>query len=502
MKNFGYTRKPTKVIGEGSYGGKGSTSTKLDFVLDSIPSVEGETSVPIVRKRKVKKSTDAAKSKALQRAVFGGTSQFTESNFQELIASKKNSESKEQKEEVAAWVDSEDEDENVPIDVKVARKFLSSATSASITKWASEPAPEYISLKESDENAYHSDNDLGTTSEKIMISKSQFKKLAPNKIGVSKCRDLNQSKPNSNAINCTQFHKTDRVALVGSADTTLSLFRVDGDENKNIAQIPFENFPIHFAEFISNSKTVFLTSIYNSFYSYDYGAMNVTAHHGLRCVDEKIFSKFTISNCGKFIAMKGMYGKVYLIISHSLELIKTLTLNDYVEGMTFTSDSGYFLASDCKGKVYVFDLRKLTRCLRKFEDEGSTNTISVALSSDSSLLACGSFNGVLNLYDFQSILAEVKRFPEPVKCFKNLTTLVDNVKFSSTNEYCVFSSRLVKNSVKIAHMDSFTVFEDFPTYQNLGCVKTFDLSPHGKYLTFGSISGKCRLYDVTHYSRY
>ncbi|XP_075241809.1 U3 small nucleolar RNA-associated protein 18 homolog [Convolutriloba macropyga] len=502
--------KFSNVIGEGTTSSSTASATSYSIPFYSntaktVQSIEGKVS----RKKKslsVNKQK-AQKTKALERAVFGGTAHFAESNFQEAVTAKKTKgkvSNEEIKQETPAWVDSEDESEQIPNEVKVSRKFLKSSQSAASTKWAREPAPESMSLEGKNVTSMLSDNeDLAAVSEKILLPKDRFTKLARSKLKASKCRELNQIKPSELAINSVQFHETDRIALVGGEDTCLSLFRVDGRENRNIASVPFENFPIKVASFISDTQSILLTSLYKSFYTYDYGALKVVEHHGVRTVDDKIFEKFVVSKCGNFIAMKGFYGRVYLLQSLNLELVKTFTLNNYVEGMSFTNDTSYFVTSDCHGQVYVFDLRKMDRCLKKFQDEGSSNTLSVALSPDSSILACGSYNGILNLYDFDSILSTSDKFPKPLKCFKNLTTMVDNVKFNSSNEFCVYSSKLVKNSVRVVHLDSLTVFEDFPLLgQNLGCVKTFDISPHSKYLSFGSKSGKCRLYDVSHYNRY
>merc|ERR1712179_738827 len=80
--------------------------------------------------------------KVLERVVFGGSSQFTESNFAKLVSKeeKKRKKEGERDKEQQVWKDSDDDAEEIPTQTKIARKMLKSSASAASTKWANQIA--------------------------------------------------------------------------------------------------------------------------------------------------------------------------------------------------------------------------------------------------------------------------------------------------------------------------------------------------------------------------
>ena len=466
------------------------------------------------RNAKTKRPVDAAKLNTLEKAVFGGSSHFMETHLAEEVAKRRKSgETSDEKavktEEKAAWVDSGDENEESTSAAKIARKTLVVSNDTKSTKWATADILPLETGKTIGKKALGDDNDddedegFGTSVDRISVPVNEFSHLPGRQFLVTRCNNLNKEKPSESQLCSVRFHQHTNLALVAGHDTLLNLFRVEGQVNSNAASIILKDFPIHQAEFLPNKNSVMATSLYKSFYIYDLSSMTICPYKGLSSVPEKVISRFKVSSCGQYIAVIGSYGSIYLLQSKNFYLINKLTLNDYVESVTFSNDSKFLVCCDRNGFVYVYDLKKLPRCILKFQDHGSTNTCSLALSNESSLLACGSFKGILNLYDFQSILGTKSKYPEPLKFYSNLTTIVDNIKFNSSSEFCLFSSRLVSNSVKAVHLETLKVFPDFPTWgQFAGEITTMDISPNSKYMAFGSKKGKATLFDINYYSKY
>ena len=460
--------------------------------------------------KKQKRSVDTAKLDSLEKAVFGGSSHFMETQLADEVSKKKRSEDKrsvnEEKKTVkpkAAWVDSGDEEEELSTTAKMARKTLTVSNDGKSTKWAETLATEEQSKSELNDEDDIDEGGFGTSVDRIALPINEYSQLPWRQFMVTRCNNLNKDKPSESQLCSVRFHQDTNLALVAGYDTLLNLFRVGGQVNSNAASIILKDFPIHQAEFVPNKNTIMATSLYKLFYLYDLSSMTVCPYNGLSSVPEKVISKFKVSSCGQYIAIIGSYGSVYLLQSKNFYLINKLTLNDYVEAVSFSNDSRFLICCDRHGFVYIYDLKKMPRCILKFQDHGSTNTCSLALSREASLLACGSFKGILNLYDFQSILDSKTKFPEPIKFYKNLTSIIDNITFNCCSEFCLFSTRLIKNSVKAVHLESLKVFSDFPAWgQFMGEITTLDISPNSKYMAFGSKKGKATLFDINFYNKY
>jgi len=119
----------------------------------------------------------------------------------------------------------------------------------------------------------------------------------------------------------------------------------------------------------------------------------------------------------------------------------------------------------------------------------------------SNYVAVGSESGVVNLYDNTSLEERSYNKRIPVKQIMNLKTSVDFMKFNPNGEILAFSTRREKDSLKLLHTKSKTVFSNWPTSKTpLGFVWSLDFSPGSKFMAIGNDKGKCLLYKLSHYS--
>lgn len=64
------------------------------------------------------------------------------------------------------------------------------------------------------------------------------------------------------------------------------------------------------------------------------------------------------------------------------------------------------------------------------------------------------------------------------------------------------ASRMAKNALRIAHVSSRTVFENWPTANTpLGYVHSLAFSPGGGLLAVGNARGRVLLYRMHHYAQ-
>ena len=148
-----------------------------------------------------------------------------------------------------------------------------------------------------------------------------------------------------------------------------------------------------------------------------------------------------------------------------------------------------------------WDIRS-KRCVDRFKNEDGTVTSS--LSASSRFLAVGAESGVVNIYNDRTTSslspASVTSKRDPIKSIMNLQTSADFCTFNHDGQILAMSSRREKNSMKLLHVPTSTVFSNWPTSKTpLNYVWSMDFSPGSKYLSSGNDQGKCLLYRILHY---
>ena len=137
--------------------------------------------------------------------------------------------------------------------------------------------------------------------------------------------------------------------------------------------------------------------------------------------------------------------------------------NGYCNEATYSKNSKYLYTTGSDGKVFMWDLnmRKVVNCIN---DVGSNNSKSIDLSSNDAYLAVGSDQGHVNIYDVkqQNLQGKNNSKVELVKEVQNLTTSITGVQFNESNEILAIYSKWKRNAIRLMHLPTFTVFENWP----------------------------------------
>ncbi|KAJ3005496.1 UNVERIFIED_CONTAM: U3 snoRNP protein [Siphonaria sp. JEL0065] len=360
--------------------------------------------------------------------------------------------------------------------------------------WATKPDP---TLQENYTSKYGALGSVNAVlrSTKAMIDRNMRIKLPKDHLDVFRMTDANDASPSQSVVQSCKFHPNAPVLLTAGQDKTLRLFHVDGKVNPKIQSVFLKDFPIHCADFSADGRQVILAGIKKHFYVYDVEAGQAERITGIRGRDEEMFNKFVVSPCGKFIAFLGRDGYIILISAHSKQWIANLRMNGTCTAFDFTKDGRFLYSIGGDGEVYQWDLAT-RQCTHRFFDEGAVNVHHLAVSPDNSFIATGSSAGIVNVYSSSSALASSK--PTPSRALMNLTTGISNLSFHPSSQALLFSSRLKKDSLKIAHCPSLNVFPNWPTESTpLGYVQSTAWSPGGGYLAVGNDKGKVLLYRAT-----
>lgn len=86
------------------------------------------------------------------------------------------------------------------------------------------------------------------------------------------------------------------------------------------------------------------------------------------------------------------------------------------------------------------------------------------------------------------------------KSIENLSTEVTSLKFHPSGSVLAAASRSIKDSLKLIHTSSGTVFKNWPNSKTpLSYVNAIDFSNDGRKLAVGNDKGKVLLYKLNHF---
>ncbi|OWZ16063.1 U3 small nucleolar RNA-associated protein 18 [Phytophthora megakarya] len=411
----------------------------------------------------------------------------------------------------AAWVDDDDEDVEVNLEEQSQLRKLRKTEKDTIVdgkelnrrlktfyqsthgavSWADPKNFLGDRQVDSDDSDIEEEAELIRSTGRMMEDSGEL--LSQGTLDVARMKDANQHAPSNAVIQSVQFHPNGQLMLTAGLDKTLHLFQVDGSNNANIENVFVKDLPILDAKFTLGGQRTVLTGPRQYFFSYDIEAGKITKIPGLYGRKEKKREKFVVSDNGETITFLGSNGYLDVVSAKSYESIGTLKMNGEVNSAVFCENDRYLLSTGSDGQVYKWDMRT-RRCVFVHDDEGSLGNH--ALAASGKYYAAGSKSGVVNIYDNAGLTAK----PKPRKALMHLTTQVDHLKFNANSEILAMASADAKDSLKMVHMPSLTVFANWPTaHTPLHYVSAMDFSPNSGYFAVGNARGRVLLYRLTHY---
>ncbi|XP_067948452.1 U3 small nucleolar RNA-associated protein 18 homolog isoform X2 [Watersipora subatra] len=417
-----------------------------------------------------------------------------------------------------AWVDDDDAADATSIDIKDSRyRKLAKVGETQISQVEHQKrlkkrfdvvtggVPAWADLSLMDSAKRHQSDDEEEEERELTrktgdyINKSSLT-LSPTYLEYKTVTHANKAQPHKAPVSTVRFHPTSQVIMTASKDQNLSFFQVDGKTNPKIQSVFIENFPIYSARFSTDGCRVFLSSKRKSFYEYDMISGQLLSSQPIKGLNDQSMSCFELSPCGKYMAFIGVYGYIYILSTKSKELICTLKMNGSVNCITFSSDGEHLYSFGDDAVVYVWQMRS-RECVHRFRDEGCLNGTCISIDSLNHHIVCGSEVGIANIYKATDCLVETE--PKPVKVVNNLLTRCTSSRFNSSGQILALASLNTEKSVKLVHMSSGSVYQNFPsTAEKMTYPSDLDFSPNSGYLATGTSKGLVHMYRLQHFSNY
>ncbi|CAG9763308.1 unnamed protein product [Ceutorhynchus assimilis] len=345
----------------------------------------------------------------------------------------------------------------------------------------------------------HADNEEILKTAGFINKTAKQTSLPATSLEFKKVKDLNsETYTEGPFINSIEFHPTSSVGLVAGSKGIATLFAVDGKKNNKLHSVAFEKFPILCAKFSRNGDEALLGSRQGHIFSYDLiaaKAMRYNLPPGMtQC------KNFTVSPDSQFFAVAGKWGEVHILSTISKEKIATLKQDNDVRALEYNSNGNLLFGHSDTGEVTIWDIN-MRRVRHKFIDEGCLQGSTLSASMSNQFLACGSAQGIVNLYGMDDVLKS--KVPKPRKTIMNLKTAVTSLKFNSSSEMLALAATDIKNSVKLFHLASGTVFSNFPPFESkLGQVNCLNFTPGSGYLALGNRKSVVSLFRLKYFKNY
>lgn len=466
---------------------------EIDLEAKSESENEIQNNSPI-KPRKRRRKEDPEDEKELNKFLFGdkiGLIENLEGKKFFLDVSPDDDENAETSKQVL-WHDSDDEDfvekKGEYAEIKQKRKF--ERITGSNPKWAE------LNRKKEDSE---SDDEAITKSVGFIDKKAKTGKGIPkNTINYKRLRDINQETRNEGRIVSIEFHPKSTVGIVAGMRGMVSIFAIDGKENKKIHNILYDKFYIYSCKLVNEGEELIVGGGLRDFHIYNL----ISGHKQRTKLPRGVMNlkNFEVSQCGKYMAVVGDYGEVHLLHAATKELLTTMKQEYQSTSLSFSQDSNFLYSHSDDNEVTIFDLRT-QRVKHKFSDEGCVNGTVLTVSSNGQFLATGSRQGFVNIYNCEDVLAS--KYPKPASVFSNLTTEISDLKFNHTSELLAMCSVDSKNALKLAHVQSGSVFSNFPTHlDHIGQPTVLEFSPESGYLGVGTLDFKVPLYRLRHFNNY
>lgn len=476
-------------------------SSDDDDYDQKLPQVEERSAIDSNKTDDAKEYAVSEREKKLAYKVFGNEEQLL-SNLSKAV---NEIGTKKRKKRQPLWHDSDDE--RLEADDVIDYEKKGAPTVRKIGKYKAHlentfhnvlGAPKWADLDRKVESDSDDDDAIGNRTVGV-VKKRVSANLSSTVVQFKRLKDLNRATyAEGPGITSVAFHPTSNAAIVTGYSGIATIYSVDGKKNEKLHSIKFENFPIKQCTLTKCGNQAIVGGSKKFFYTYD--LLTGATKRIFLPKDITKLTQFQLSPCGKYLAVIGRFGEVHILSATTKEKLFTMKQEHPSIALAFSNDSNKLFSHSSDAEVTVFDMKNRI-VSHRFWDEGCINGSEIAVSPSGELLATGSRQGVVNIYDLRHSLTTAT--PKPLKAILNLTTAITSIKFNSTSEILAMASNCVNDAVRMVHFPSGLVFNNFPgLLSKLDRPSVLSFSPQSGYLAIGNLAKEVPLFRLKHFSNY
>lgn len=312
-------------------------------------------------------------------------------------------------------------------------------------------------------------------------------------------------------VQMLQFHPDSELMLTAGLDKTVRIFSADGSENSRVAAYFFKKFPITGAAFTPDGDQVLITGRDTKMWGLDVRTgipMQIQHHTSLA---HKKYRGLITGPCpadapalrsNKMYAVQGDSGSLLVCDVASKQPIRTMRMSVPGVAAVFSAEKDVLWSADQDCNIYEWDLAT-GRCKQRIKAAWATGIETLALrrvtaNSPTPQLAVGTNSGNIDLYD----LSKPHLSSEPSGSIGNLTTMVTALKFHPEGELLLGASKFKKDSLRLMHCATSSVFQNWPTQKTpLNRITSVDFSRQGGMMALANERGKVLLYQLRQYAK-
>jgi U3 small nucleolar RNA-associated protein 18 len=353
--------------------------------------------------------------------------------------------------------------------------------------------PSWANKRLKDEDGF----DILKRSSSFLVQNRGRSNILPDIINIQQVPDANRDGVSDCVVQSVKFHNNSRVLLTAGFDKTLRLFNINGLDNKKIQSVYFKDLPISTADFTKDGEQVVLSGKKPYFYIFDMKHESIEKIPFIQGRNERSLEYFELSPCNRYIAFIGLAGSILVLHRNSKQLIAEFKSNTHVRSLRFSCSGESLFSVGGDGMIYQWDMNAM-KCVHKFFDDGCIKGTAIGVNDD--YFVCGSDSGVVNVYDYNTVLHSER--PIPNKAIMNLTTFIDGIHFHPDSQMMAMYSKSKQNSLRLVHLPTLRTFSNWPTKLTpLNHVTCMDFNPSGSLLAVGNDRGKVSLFRLNHYAQ-
>ena len=322
------------------------------------------------------------------------------------------------------------------------------------------------------------------------------------------------------------FHPEYPVLLSSSPSSVMFLHHIAPEAhptpNPQLTSVQAKQVNVRRAEFLyPQGDKIFFAGRRRYFHHWDLpsGLVQKTSQIQGHQMEHKTMENFKLSPCGRYMgivsSVKKGGGIVNVLSTSSLQWLAAarLTSNNGIADFAWwsTGDGMTILGRDGQVGEYSMESKQF---LGLWVDEGCVGGTVVALGGhggppalgEDRWVAVGSSTGITNIYERAELLVEsgkvddevvIKERPTPKRVFEQLVTPVTSLVFSPDGQLLAFATRHKKDTLRLAHLPSCTVYRNWPTEQTpFGRITAVAFGRQSDLLAVGNDAGKIRMWQI------